>query len=210
MRRERSRPERLLPASLAGISLAALLLWWCWPGLAPSLRPAGGVSAVVVLAEDPRRTEAALDRWLPMTQAWLVVHTGPPGQQASQAQLTARAPSPQALSRVERLTCGRDTLGQITCLAVALRRWRQTPGGPAIGSVILVTGQEHLSRALAIAQIVLGGQGLTVTGFPADTQGVPEDPLRTQRDRLRAQLWRATGWDGRPPFLSSEGRLGEV
>jgi hypothetical protein len=155
----------------------------------------------VVLAEDPRRTEAALDRWLPMTQAWLVVHTGPPGQQASQAQLTARAPSPQALSRVKRLTCGRDTLGQITCLAVALRRWRQTPGGPVIGSVILVTGQEHLSRALAIAQIVLGGQGLTVTGFPADTQGVPEDPLRIHRDRLRAQLWRATGWDGRPPLI---------
>jgi hypothetical protein len=178
-----------------------LLLWWSWPALAPRLHPAAGVPAVVVLAEDPRRTEAALERWLSLADAWLVVHTGPPGQQASQAQLMARAPSPQALNRVERLTCGHDTVGQLTCLAAALRRWRRSAGGPAIGSVLLVTGQEHLPRALAIARIVLGAEGVPVTGWPARTQAVPEDPLRTVRDRLRAQLWRATGWDGHPPVL---------
>lgn len=156
---------------------------------------------MVVLAEDPRRTEAALDRWLSMADARLVVHTGPPGQKASQAQLMARAPSPQALNRVQWLTCGLDTVGQFTCLAEALRRWRRSPQGPAIGSVLLVTGEEHLPRALAIARIVLGAQGLPVTGWPARTQAAPEDALRTHRDRLRAQLWRATGWDGHPPFL---------
>lgn len=195
-------PASSLPGrDLIGSAAALVVLAWAGSALAPRRRGfrRGGAGRRSTPHRGSTRPLAAHDSGL-AGGAYR-----PPGQQASQAQLTARAPSPQALSRVERLTCGRDTLGQITCLAVALRRWRQTPGGPAIGSVILVTGQEHLSRALAIAQVVLGGQGLAVTGFPADTKGVPEDPLRKQRDRLRAQLWRATGWDGRPSFLSSEG-----
>jgi hypothetical protein len=156
---------------------------------------------VVVLAEDPRRTEAALDYWLQLPKAWLVVQTGPPGQQASRLQLAERRPSAQALARVRSISCGLDTLSQLTCLAEAMRRWRRSASGPAIGSVTLVTGEEHLPRALAIGRIVLGSEGIAVTGLAARTDNAPEDPLRSYRDRLRAQLWRATGWDRRPPFL---------
>ncbi|MBC1262443.1 hypothetical protein FQK07_14535 [Synechococcus sp. BSF8S] len=186
---------------LLGVAAGALLLWWCWPALAPRLRAPSGALAVVVLAEDPRRTAAALEIWPRIPSAWLVPHAGPSLQRAVQAQLQARRLPPSTRERVRPLTCGLDTLGQLTCLAEALRRWRRSAGGPAIGSVLLVTGEEHLPRALAIAHIVLGAEGLAVTGCPARTQAAPEDPLRTQRDRLRAQLWRATGWDGHPPFL---------
>ncbi|MCT0219817.1 hypothetical protein KQ304_12590 [Synechococcus sp. CS-1329] len=187
--------------SLLGIAAGALLLWWCWPTLAPRLRPRSGSLAVVVLAEDPRRTEAALEIWPRIPAAWLVPHAGPSLQRAVQAQLQARPLPPSLRERVKPLTCGLDTLGQLTCLAEALRRWRRSANGPAIGSVLLVTGEEHLPRAMAIARLVLGAEGLPVTGWPARTKAAPEDPLRTQRDRLRAQLWRATGWDGHPPFL---------
>ncbi|MDM7935841.1 MAG: hypothetical protein QUV06_00045 [Cyanobium sp. CZS 48M] len=188
-------------ASLLGLAAGALLLWWCWPALAPRLRPQSGALAVVVLAEDPRRTAAALEIWPRIPSAWLVPQAGPSLQRAVQAQLQARQLPPSLRERVRPLTCGLDTLGQITCLAEALRHWRRSPNGPAIGSVLLVTGEEHLPRALAVARIVLGSQGLPVSGWHANTQAAPEDPLRTQRDRLRAQLWRATGWDGHPPFL---------
>ncbi len=196
---------RSAPA-IGASALGLGLLWWHWPALAPWLvsigrGSAGAVPAVVVLAEDPRRTEAALDRWLQQPGSLLVMQGSLPIQQAARVQLAARHPTPQSLARVRSLLCGHDTLGQLTCLAEALRGWRHPDSSPVIGSVVLVTGREHLPRALAIARIVLGGQGLPVEGLAADTVAPPEHPLRAWRDLLRAQLWRATGWDGRPPFL---------
>jgi uncharacterized SAM-binding protein YcdF (DUF218 family) len=70
--------------------------------------------------------------------------------------------------------------------------------------VTLVTDQPHLPRALAVAETVLGGDGIRVKGVGVPIDQPAEQPLRRLRDQLRAQLWRATGWDGRPAFLQRQ------
>lgn len=168
--------------------------WLIWPWLAPWLKPAAGGSAIVVLAEDPRRTTAALDLWQQHPSRQLVIQGFPYLQGIAHRQLAARRPGPAALARVTSLTCGVDTVGQITCLADWIRSHSRTM---PIDQVTLVTDQPHLPRALAIAETVLGSRGLRVEGVGVPIDEPAEHPLRRLRDQLRAQLWRATGWDGR-------------
>jgi hypothetical protein len=172
------------------LALVALLLWWQWPWLRPALAPARGDAVIAVLAEDPVRLEHALDLWGERPGAWLVILAAPVLQEAARRQLQARRPSPGALRRVVMLPDGEDTVGQM----IALSHWT---GQRPVASVTLVTGQEHLSRALALATIPLGTAGIPVVGSAAPTSGFSEDPMRRWRDQLRLQLWRASGWDGR-------------
>ena len=171
--------------------LAGASLWWQWPKLAPALPLRGRSSAIVVLADDPRRTEAALDLWLRQPQQQLWILGSVPLQLASLEQLRRRGidlHSPALVAMLE----GDDTVGQLTALSGRLPQ--------AIGRVTLVTDQAHRDRALAIARHALGAQGIQVTSPPAEhlpPVPLPEDPRRRDRDQLRVQLWRATGWDGR-------------
>ncbi len=104
--------------------------------------------------------------------------------------LWQQRPSPDALRQVVKLPEGLDTVGQM----IALHAWtRQHP----VGELTLVTGEEHLPRARALAAIPLGAEGIAVSGAAAPTGGFREDPMRRWRDELRLQLWRASGWDGR-------------
>jgi hypothetical protein len=82
---------------------------------------------------------------------------------------------------------------QIAALAGWLARM------PEGGRVTLVSSQAHLPRVLAISRIALASWGWRVEGTIAATgDNRPEAPWRTLRDQLRSQLWRATGWSGRP------------
>lgn len=171
--------------------LAGASVWWHWSKLAPALPLRGRASAIVVLADDPRRTEVALDLWQrqPHQQLWILASV--PLQLASAEQLRRRRidpSSPQLIAMVE----GDDTVGQLTVLSGRLPQ--------AIGRVTLVTDQAHRDRALAIAREALGARGIQVMSPPASQLPpvpLPEDPRRRDRDLLRVQLWRATGWDGR-------------
>lgn len=177
--------------------LAGASLWWQWPKLAPALPLRGRSSAIVVLADDPRRTETALNLWQrqqQQQQLWILGSV--PLQLASMEQLRRRSidlDSPELVAMLE----GDDTVGQLTALSGRLPQ--------AIGRVTLVTDQAHRARALAIARHALGAQGIQVTSPPAEQLPpvpLPEDPRRRDRDQLRVQLWRATGWDGRELGLS--------
>jgi hypothetical protein len=66
----------------------------------------------------------------------------------------------------------------------------------------MVTSLQHLPRTMAIAQVVLGADGWLVEGLPVISEdGRDENEWRLRRDQLRAQLWRAIGWDGAPAEL---------
>ena len=170
----------------------SLLLWWFWPQLAPALSSRiVDPGSIAVLADDPRRTELALDLWQLQPQTTLWVLGGPPLQRATLHQLRRRGlqPSPD---RYRTLLAGDDTVGQLTALSSVL------PAGER--RLLLITDSAHRDRALAIARQALGGRGVEVDA-PAKALLPPvaqeETPRRRLRDVLRVQLWRATGWDGR-------------
>jgi hypothetical protein len=177
-------------AIVGGFALGAALLWWTWPFLRPQLAPTKGKEVIAVLAEDPRRTERALDLWQQRPRSLLLILVARSLQDPALGQLRARPALVLRLKQVGLIEEGADTVGQLTRLAL----WARSQ---PVGSVLLVTGSEHLPRAEAIARILLGAEGVRVSGVAAATGGPREDPLRTLRDHLRAQLWRATGWDGR-------------
>jgi hypothetical protein len=173
--------------------LGVCSLWWHWPQIAVVLPLRGRSTAIVVLADDPRRTEAALDFWQQQPQQSLCILGSLSLQMASREQLERRGLDPNTL-KLDALLEGADTVGQLTALSNRLPH--------AIGRVTMITDQAHRDRALAIARHALGAQGIRVES-PASTQlptsSHPEHSLRRYRDVLRVQLWRATGWDGRPP-----------
>lgn len=176
-------------------------LWWHWPLLAPSLPLRGRSTAIVVLAEDPRRTEAALDLWQQQPDQPLWILGSASLQLASRQQLRRRGLDPSN-PLLAALPAGDDTVGQLTALTSRLPQ--------AIGRVTLITDQAHRDRALAIARHALGGEGIAVSSpppleLPPASPG--EDPLRLQRDVLRVQLWRLSGWDGRELGLWLRRRL---
>jgi len=168
------------------------LLWWFWPQLAPLIGGrARGAGAIAVLAEDPRRTALALSVWQhqPQTTLWVLGHA--PHQQVALRLLLQRGLSPHP-DHVRPLESGDDTVGQITSLS------RVLPANER--RLLLITDSSHRDRALAIARQVLGARGVWVEAPPPDLLppgSQPERPYRRWRDVLRAQLWRATGWDGR-------------
>jgi hypothetical protein len=144
-----------------------------------------------VFADDPRRTEVALDLWQRETRNSLWVLGNSPLQQASLRQLARRGLRPHP-DRYHMLQEGDDTVGQLTALS------RVLPS--RVCAVLLITDSAHTNRALAIARHALGGRGVQVEApAPALLPQVDqqETPRRRLRDVLRVQLWRATGWDGR-------------
>jgi hypothetical protein len=166
-------------------------LWWWAPRLAPLLPASAQRRAIVVLADDPLRTEAALDLWErePRSQFWIL--GGPYLLLASWDQLDRRGIAVED-PRLGTLMQGDDTVGQLTMLSERLPR--------EVRHVTLVTDRSHSRRSLLIARLALGRRGIRVD-VPPDAElparMPPENPLRRWRDGLRVQLWRASGWDGR-------------
>ncbi|GEM_PF-6379888 len=180
-----------MPARSAAL-LLGLLLWWFWPQLAPLLpKRAASAGAIAVLADDPRRTELALDLWQRRPQATLWVLGSSSLQQATFRQLRRRGLRPDP-DRYRMLLAGDDTVGQLTALS------RVFPSSEH--QLLLITDSAHRDRALTIARQALGGRGVRVDAPPRARlpQVAQDETLRRRwRDLLRVQLWRATGWDGR-------------
>lgn len=177
--------------SWSALLSATGLLWWQWPQLAPLLPLRGSATAIVVLADNPRRTDAALDLWQQQPEQTLWILGSALLQRASQQQLLRRGLDPSS-SWLVALLDGDDTVSQLTSLSGRLPQ--------SIGRVTLITDQAHRDRALAIARQSLGSRAIQVQAPPARQlpfASPPEDPLRLHRDVLRVQLWRISGWDGR-------------
>lgn len=83
-----------------------------------------------------------------------------------------------------------DTIGNFTTLLSDLKAHH-------LQHLWLVTSDYHMSRASAIAFIILGDRGITYTPhIVPSTNRPPESALRINRDVLRSLLWITTGQTG--------------
>jgi hypothetical protein len=133
----------------------------------------------------------ALALWKERPGSLLVLQGRPSSQAVNIQQLMQRGKWPSDEGRIVRLEPGCDTVGQVDALARLLEPMRRR------GNLTMVTSPAHLERTLAIARIVIGPMGWTVSGQAAVTgDNRPEIRWRTWRDQARAQFWRLSGWDG--------------
>lgn len=65
-----------------------------------------------------------------------------------------------------------------------------------IHHIYLITSQEHIPRARAIATIILGSQGIAFTSLAVPSNQPEESILTIIRDIARALLWVFTGYTG--------------
>ena len=86
---------------------------------------------------------------------------------------------------------GFDTATQTTALA----HWLRHQPSPRSARVWIATDPDHTARAVILARIALGSQGIRVG--PADWPiPSPAERRKLLRDGLRLALWRATGSTG--------------
>ncbi|MEM6254805.1 MAG: YdcF family protein [Cyanobacteria bacterium P01_D01_bin.156] len=81
--------------------------------------------------------------------------------------------------------CAQSTFGNFVYSAPILKQWQAR-------HVTLITSGSHTFRAVALARILLGAQGIWVTPLVIDEAGVPgnqESLLKTSLDITRAVLW---------------------
>ena len=173
------RPQMLVTLLLGATSAG---LWLAWPWIAP----------VVVPVPSP-----AADRDL------LVVLDGGSARLAVAEHLAARFPHPPQrllircprgaapLQPMPELLQGFDTATQITALA----DWLRHQPLPLVTQVWIATDPDHTARAVLLARIALGSQGIRVG--PAERPAPsPGERRKLLRDALRLTLWRATGTTG--------------
>jgi uncharacterized SAM-binding protein YcdF (DUF218 family) len=169
--------RQVLVGLLLGTSAAGL--WLAWPWIVPlvsSVPTSGSGSDLVVVLDGGSGRFAAADRI---------------GQALSQPpyRLLIRCPrgTPPAQPTPELLQ-GFDTATQITALA----HWLRHQPSYSISRVWIATDPDHTARAVFLARIALGSQGIRVG--PADwPTPSPGERRKLLRDALRLTLWRATG-----------------
>jgi hypothetical protein len=196
-------PAMLRRYSLLLLGLGGGGLWLAWPSIAPLLSTlhsgrSGSSSqpmqVISVFVEDPERTVMALALWKDRPGSLLVLQGRPSSQAVNIQQLMNRRKWPSDEGRIIRLEPGCDTVGQVDALARLLEPMRRR------GNLTMVTSPAHLERTLAIARIVIGPMGWTVSGQAAVTgDNRPESRWRTWRDQARAHLLRLTGLTGSRP-----------
>jgi len=86
---------------------------------------------------------------------------------------------------------GFDTATQITTLA----HWLRHQPSPRSAWVWIATNPDHTARAVVLARIALGSQGIRVGPADLPTPS-PAERRKLFRDALRLTLWRATGSTG--------------
>jgi uncharacterized SAM-binding protein YcdF (DUF218 family) len=65
-----------------------------------------------------------------------------------------------------------------------------------IKHIYLVTSDYHISRASAIAMIVLGSKGIAFSPITVPEKSLPESSFKIIRDTIRALIWVITGHTG--------------
>ena len=84
----------------------------------------------------------------------------------------------------------RDTLSNFTSVVDELQ-------GHGFRHVLLVTSEDHLSRSMAVGQVVAGSRGIQLTGVPVACRDecAQEGRLKQWSDWVRAVAWVMTGRD---------------
>jgi uncharacterized SAM-binding protein YcdF (DUF218 family) len=82
-----------------------------------------------------------------------------------------------------------DTVTNFTTMADEFRQQK-------IHHVYLITSDFHMPRAKAIATIVFGSRGITVTPVTVPSFTTPESSVRIVRDVVRSLFWIVTGHTG--------------
>lgn len=82
-----------------------------------------------------------------------------------------------------------DTVTNLTSLVNDFQRQK-------IKHIYLVTSDYHISRASAIATVVLGSKGITFTPISVPEKSPRESFLKIIRDTIRALFWVMTGYTG--------------
>ena len=164
------------------LGTSAAGLWLAWPWIVPLVSPvptSGAGSDLVVVLDGGSGRFAAADRIgqaLPQPPGRLLIRC-PRGTPPPQ-------PTPELLQ-------GFDTATQITALA----HWLRHQPSPRIARVWIATDPDHTGRAVVLARIALGSQGIRVgpAGLPTPS---PAERRKLFRDAVRLTLWRATGTTG--------------
>ena len=82
-----------------------------------------------------------------------------------------------------------DTVTNLTSLVEDLKKEK-------IKHIYLITSDTHMPRAIAIATIVLGSQGIAFTPVPVPSRQHSEPKIEILRDSGRALFWLITGRTG--------------
>ena len=172
--------RQVLVVLLLGTSAAGL--WLAWPSIVPLVSPvptSGPGGDLVVVLDGGSGRFAAADR---IGQA----QSQPPHRLLIRCPRSTPPPQPSP-----ELLQGFDTATQITALAL----WLRHQPSPRIARVWIATDPDHTARAVVLARIALGSQGIRVgpTDLPAPN---PSEHRKLLRDALRLTLWRATGSTG--------------
>ena len=172
-----------MKAALPGaVVLLASGLWLAWPWIVPLASPVptstAGSELVVVLDGGSGRFAAAnrIGHALPQPPHRLLIRC-PRGTLPPQ-------PTPELLQSF-------DTATQITALA----HWLRLQPSPRIARVWIATDPDHTARAVVLARIALGSQGIRVGPADLPTPS-PSEHRKLLRDALRLTLCRATGSTG--------------
>ena len=169
--------RQVLVALLLGTSAVGMCLTWPWivPLVSPVPTSIAGSDLVVALDGGSGRFAAAdrIRHALPQRPQHLLIRC-PRGTPPPQ-------PTPELLQ-------GFDTATQITALA----HWLRHQPSPRSARVWIATDPDHTARAVILARIALGSQGIRVG--PADWP-TPSSAERRRllRDALSLTLWQATG-----------------
>ncbi|MGK7872378.1 MAG: YdcF family protein [Xenococcaceae cyanobacterium] len=91
-----------------------------------------------------------------------------------------------------------DTVTNFTTLVDELQ-------AQGIGSVYLITSENHMRRARVIGEIVFGSRGIIIKPISVPSEYPPEPIEKCLRDGARALLWLATGDTGETLMRASGG-----
>lgn len=153
--------------------------------LAIAITQAPQPQAFFILGGDPDREKftAELAPWYPNLEIW--VSSPPEIEKTRQTFQAVNIPDNQV--HIDQRAV--DTVTNFTSLVADFQQHH-------IQHLYLITSDYHMSRAKAIATIVLGSQGIAFSPLSVPSQKNQESIDRIIRDIARSLLWVATGYTG--------------
>jgi uncharacterized SAM-binding protein YcdF (DUF218 family) len=138
---------------------------------------------MLVLGGEPKREVAAaeLAKCYPKLDTW--ISSGPDSQETQKIFQSAGISS----ARVHIDQQATDTVTNFTTLVKDFQQVK-------IHHLYLITSDYHMSRAKAIAYLILGSHDITFTPISIPSNSSPESPNRILRDIIRSLIWVVSGY----------------
>ncbi|BAY66021.1 hypothetical protein NIES22_61340 [Calothrix brevissima NIES-22] len=170
---------------LAVVSLSLTFILFIPVRLAIAFHQAPRPQAILTLGAwiDREEFSAELAQWYPKLEIW--VSSGSPPQMARKIFHDAGIPDRRFHLDYRAV----DTVTNFTTLVSDFKEHN-------IQHLFLITSNNHMPRAKAIAFLVLGSQGIAFTPLSVPSDKPKESRLRILRDIARSLLWIVTGHTG--------------